>query len=130
MSDPDDRNPGGRNDRAYELQSIDRLVAVINNGDDGSDATKNYRALVSTLSDYVERYKGRHKGKLTLTIDFEATEKGVDLSLASAVKLPARPKNKDRYFVTAGGDRLTAQDPAKETLFPGANLGRQRPSAI
>lgn len=113
-------------DRAYEIQTIDRLIAVINNGDDGADATRDYRSLVETLGSYVQNYGGTHKGKLTLTFTFAADAKGIDVSMESKATQPKRPILKERFFATEKGNGLTAKDPARGTLFEGNDLGRRR----
>lgn len=115
-------------DAAYEIQTVDRLVAVINQGDDGADATKDYRNLIDTLSSYVENHGGTHKGKLVLTVSFTADQKGIDVSLASEAKMPKRPVLKERYFLSDKGT-LTAKDPGRGTMFEGADLGRKGASA-
>lgn len=115
-------------DAAYEIQTVDRLIAVINQGDDGADATKDYRNLLETLSNYVENHGGTHKGKLILTINFTADHKGLDVSLTSEAKMPKRPVLKERYFLSEKGT-LTAKDPARGTMFEGADLGRRHPPA-
>jgi len=112
--------------RAYEIQTVDRLIAVLNNGDDGADATRDYRTLVETLGSYVENYGGTHKGKLTLTISFAADAKGIDVAIESKATSPKRPVLKERFFATEKGDGLTARDPARGTLFEGDDLGRRR----
>ncbi|KAF0115163.1 MAG: hypothetical protein FD149_1675 [Rhodospirillaceae bacterium] len=124
MSENDNTN------RAYDLQSVDRIIAIINNGDDGDAAAQDYRALIATLNDRVNTYGGTHKGKLTITLDFEADAKGVDVAMTTTVKPPPRPKFVDRYFISDRGDVLTARDPARESMFPGADLGRKRTSAL
>jgi hypothetical protein len=110
-------------DPAYEIQTVDRLVAVINQGDDGADATRDYREIMELLPARVQMHGGKHKAKLVLTIEFVADQKGIDVSLSSEKKMPKRPVLKERFFVSERGT-LTAQDPGKDTLFPGADMGR------
>lgn len=118
------------NDRAYEIRSVDRMLAVLNHGDDCEDATRDYRQLVAALKEHVERYGGNTKGKMILTFDFVADARGVDVAMNVTTKIPARPRIKDRYFISECGETLTGKDPGKETLFPGADMGRKRPAAI
>jgi hypothetical protein len=40
-------------------------------------------------------------------------------------KLPKRPVIKERFFMSPE-NVLTLQDPARDSLFPGADLGRSR----
>jgi hypothetical protein len=116
-------------DRAYELQTVDRIIATLNGGDDGADATRDYRSIIETLGSHIQNYGGTHKAKLVLTIDFAADSKGVDVALTSKATLPKRPVLKDRLFMTEKGNALTAKDPAKGTFFEGADLGRRRAAA-
>lgn len=112
-------------DPAYEIHTVDRLIAVINHGDDGADATRDYRSIIETITQRVADHGGKHKGKLVLTFEFNADEKGLDVSLSSEAKLPKRPVMKERFFASERGV-LTAQDPARDTLFAGNDLGRAR----
>jgi hypothetical protein len=112
-------------DQAYLIQTADRLLAALNNGDDNDDATKDYREIVSTLAQRVADHGGKHKGKLTLTFSFEADQKGVDVSMVSKLTIPPRPVLKERLFPAERGG-LTAKDPARGTLFQGDDLGRRR----
>lgn len=111
-------------DRAYEIGTADRLIALIANGDAGADVTRDYKTLNEILDDYVQSYGGKHKGELTIKIAFEADAKGVDVAVESRISRPKRPRFKERLFSTGRGT-LTAKDPAKNSLFPGANLGRR-----
>lgn len=111
-------------DAAYEVQTVDRLVATINAGDDGNDATQDYRRLMETLNKYVEDYGGKHKGSLTIKLEFAADPKGVDVTMTSQATLPKRPTNKERFFISERGT-LTLKDPGRDTLFPGADMGRK-----
>jgi len=112
-------------DRAYEIPTVDRLIAVINGGDDGADATRDYREIMDVLPNRVQQHGGKHKAKLVLTIEFTADAKGIDVALTSESKLPKRPQMKERYFVSERGT-LTAKDPGKDTMFPGVDMGRKR----
>ena len=115
-------------DRAYEIPTVDRLIAVLNNGDDGADATKDYREIMEVLPNRVQQHGGTHKAKLVLTIEFSADKNGMDVALTSESKLPKRPKLKERYFVSERGT-LTAKDPGKDTMFPGVDMGRRQRAA-
>jgi hypothetical protein len=115
-------------DPAYEIRTVDRLVAVLNQGDDGSEATRHYRDIMARLAELQQEHGGKHKGQLTLTFDFAGDAKGVDVTLTVKSKIPGRPILKERYFLSET-NVLTLQDPARETLFPGADLGRRKTDA-
>lgn len=115
-------------DPAYEVKTVDRLVAVLNSGDDGAEATRLYRHAAETCAEYVREHGGKHKAQIILKINLEVDPKGVDVSLEVDAKLPKRPKQKERFFLTPDNE-LTLQDPARDSLFPGADLGRARRAA-
>lgn len=65
------------------------------------------------------------KASLALTIDFTADHQGaIDVAITTKAKLPGKPANKERFFL-AREDVLTLQDPARDSLFPGSDLGRR-----
>lgn len=110
--------------RAYEVRTVDRLLAALNDGDDCAAVSNELRALVAKLSEYQENHGGKHKGALTLKIGFTQDSRELDVEMDFAVKNPPRPKLKDRMFVTERGD-LTRQDPGRGTMFEGLELGRR-----
>lgn len=112
-------------DRVYEVPTIDRLIACINQGDDGAEATRLYRECMSALSRNIENHGGKHKGSLTIKIEFEADAKGIDVAIKTSARMPAAPVLKERFFVSGKGDTLTAKDPGRGTLFEGNDLGRR-----
>lgn len=112
-------------DPAYEVRTVDRLVAVLNSGDDGAEATRLYRHAMDTIAEYVREHGGKHKAVVTLKIALEADPKGVDVSMEVAATLPKRPKQKERFFMTPE-NALTLQDPMRDTMFPGMDAGRRR----
>jgi hypothetical protein len=113
---------------AYEYQTVDRLIAVLNNGDDGAAITDDYRTLVKKLGD--PAFGEKRKGKLTIEIEFTADARAVDVVITSKVKEPQRPKIKDRLFHSSRGDTLTARDPGRDTMFAGQDLGRAGMRAV
>lgn len=115
-------------DPAYEVKTVDRLIAVINAGDDGEEATRLYRHAMETIANYIQEHGGKHKAVLTLKISMEGDPKGVDVSIDVACTLPKRPKQKERFFMTPE-NALTLQDPMRETMFPGIDAGRARRAA-
>jgi len=112
-------------DPAYEVKTVDRLVAVLNTGDDGAEATRQYRNIMETLAGYIQEHGGKHKGELTLKLSFNADAKGLDVQMDVSYKLPKRPVIKERFFMSPN-NTLTLQDPARDSMFPGADLGRRR----
>jgi hypothetical protein len=110
-------------ERAYEVSTVDRLVAVLNGGDDGAEATRQYREIMDRLANNIQEHGGTHKAKLTLTIEFKADAKGLDVAMQSKATLPARPVIKERFFMSEK-NTLTLQDPARDSMFPGSDLGR------
>lgn len=110
---------------AYEVKTVDRLVAVLNSGDDGAEATRLYREIMDRLANNIREHGGKHKASLTITIEFVADAKGLDVALTSKAKLPGRPVIKERFFMSPA-NTLTLQDPARDSMFPGADLGRRR----
>lgn len=113
------------NDKAFEIQTVDRLIAVVNNGDDGADATQEYRSLMQKLDTYTTNYGGKHKGKIVITINLAQDAKGVEVTVETKVTDPRRPKYAEHLFSTGNGT-LTTKDPARGTMFEGADLGRRR----
>lgn len=112
-------------DPAYEVKTVDRLIAVLNTGDDGAEATRQYRNIMDTLANYIQEHGGKHKGELALKIAFTADAKGLDVQMDVASKLPKRPVIKERFFMSPE-NTLTLQDPGRDSLFPGADMGRRR----
>ena len=111
---------------AYEVRTIDRLLAVLNQGDDNAEATRQYRQIMDRLANNIHEYGGKFKAELTLTVSFEADAKGIDVSVSVKSKIPAIPKIKERFFQAGDGTNvLSLQDPARETLFAGVDLGRR-----
>lgn len=115
-------------DPAYEVKTVDRLVAVLNSGDDGAEATRQYRTIMDTLASYIQEHGGKHKGELTIKFGFTADAKGLDVQMDVTSKLPKRPIIKERFFMSPG-NTLTLQDPARDSLFAGSDLGRRRAAA-
>ena len=111
-------------ERAYEIRTVDRLLAVLNDGDENEHATRLYQQAMSHLDDYVQKYGGTHKAKLTVEIELVQDPKGVDVAITAKATLPAPPKTKQRFFSTAKGT-VTAMDPGKDSLFPGTDMGRK-----
>jgi hypothetical protein len=111
--------------RAYDIPSIVQLLNVHNNGDDAARITEQYHELVNQCSDLVAEHGGTAKGKLTVTFEVIADQKGLDLAIVPKLSLPGPPKIKSRYFPTRDRRGLTLMDPARDTMFPGANLGRR-----
>lgn len=116
-------------DPAYEVRTVDRLIAVLNHGDDGAEATRLHNEIMARLAENVREHGGKHKGALTLTIEYVADAKGLDVALNAKAKLPGRPVVKERFFMTPD-NRLTLQDPARDSLFPGSDLGRAKRGGI
>ena len=115
-------------DSAYEVRTVDRLVAVLNSGDDGAEATRQYRNIMDTLASYIQEHGGKHKGELTIKIAFTADEKGLDVQMDVTSKLPKLSVIKER-FIMSPENTLTLQHPARDSLFPGTDLGRARRAA-
>jgi hypothetical protein len=111
---------------AWQVPTVDRLVAVINSGDDGAEATRQHHAILAAINENQREFGGKHKAKLLLEIGYEGDAKGVDISLKVTAKLPLRPVLRERYYLTRD-NVLTLQDPARDTLFAGDDLGRARP---
>lgn len=112
--------------RAYEVGSVTQLLMVNNDGDDLAHANLEYRRIMTSINEHVEEFGGTAAGELTLKFKFKGDAKGVDVAIESAKKLPKHPSTEARYFVTRQGDGLTLQNPNRETMFPGADLGRRR----
>jgi hypothetical protein len=108
---------------AYQVRTVDRLIAVVNHGDDGAEATKQHEAILDRLAMLTAEHGGKHKAKLTLTIEYTADPRGLDVSITAKATIPGRPVMKERFFLTRD-NRLTLQDPARDSLFPGVDLGR------
>ncbi len=116
-------------DAAYEVQTVDRLIAVLNQGDEGAEATRLYRSIMDTLAAYVADHGGEHKAELKISVKFKADAKGVDVSISSDAKLPKKPITKERFFMS-DKNTLTLKDPGHDSLFPGTDMGRaKRPAA-
>lgn len=115
-------------DDAYQVRTVDRLIAVNNHGDDGAEATKQHEAIMDRLAELISEHGGVHKAKLVLTIDYAADHRGLDITIGIKSTLPGRPKIKERFFMSRD-NRLTMQDPGRESLFPGVDMGRVRREA-
>lgn len=115
--------------RAYRIATVDKLIGVINRGDECAEAMKLMRELVDRIAEVQAEHRGVVKGALTITLSFACDERGVDVTMATTAKMPKKPALKDRMFVDQNGG-LTLQDPALNSLFPGSDLGRNRPAVI
>lgn len=115
-------------DPAYEVQTVDRLIAVLNNGDEGAEATRLYRELMDRLASYIQEHGGKHKGELAIKVSFVADAKGLDVSIECNAKMPKKPVIKERFFMS-DKNTLTLQDPGKDSLFQGVDMGRRRAAA-
>jgi hypothetical protein len=91
---------------AYEVRTVDRLIAVANHGDDGAEATKRHEQIMDRLAELLAEHGGRHKAKLVLTIDYVADERGLDVAIHSKATLPARPVLKERFFMTRDNEKF------------------------
>lgn len=114
---------------AYEVRTVDRLIAVNNHGDDGAEANRLYAQIMAELRRQIAEYGHpgqKIKASLSIAIDFTADHQGaIDVAITTKARLPAKPANKERFFL-ARDDILTLQDPARDSLFPGSDLGRAR----
>lgn len=110
-------------DPAYELKTVDRIVAVLNNGDENAEATRLHSEIMDRLANNIQEHGGKHKATLTLTIEYSADPKGIDVSLVCKAKVPAKPIQKERFFMSEK-NTLTLQDPARDSMFAGSDLGR------
>jgi hypothetical protein len=111
-------------EQAYEVRTVDRLIAVLNQGDDGAEATRLYHDIMERLANGIQEHGGKHKGKLTLVIEFVHDARGLDVSMNCKATMPARPVIKERFFMSPQ-NTLTLQDPARDSLFAGSDLGRR-----
>ena len=112
-------------DGAYEVRTVDRLLAVLNHGDDAAEANRLYGQVVEALRRAGNEYGGKHRASLTLAIDFSIDANGgIDVAITAKAKLPGKPPNRERFFL-APEDVLTLKDPARDSLFPGSDLGRR-----
>lgn len=91
---------------AYEIFSVDRLIALSNHGDDVAEANRLYRDIVERLRHNVNEYGGKHKARLDIAIEFAIDAKGgIDVAITPKAKLPGRPVNKERFFLAADKPR-------------------------
>lgn len=114
------------NEKAYEVQGVAHLLQVNNDGDDGARINDDFRRLMSAVTEHVGEHGGEAKGKMTIVIAVAADARGIDITVSSTAVLPPHPKCKMRYFATDKGDGVTLRNPNRETMFPGADLGRRR----
>ncbi len=112
-------------DPAYEVKTVDRLLAVLNSGDENAEATRLHRSIMDRLASNIQDHGGKHKGQLTLTVDYVADSKGLDVSITAKAKIPGKPVIKERFFMSDKNE-LTLQDPARDSMFAGSDLGRRR----
>lgn len=112
-------------DPAYEVKTVDRLIAVLNSGDENAEATRLHRSIMDRLASNITDHGGKHKGQLVLTIDYIADAKGLDVSVTAKAKIPGKPVIKERFFMSDKNE-LTLQDPARDSMFSGLDLGRRR----
>ena len=111
--------------REYEIQTIDRLIATINQGDTCQEATELLRELISKGTEVITEHGGEVKGSITITLGFHFDAKGLDVTMKAKATMPPVPVLKERLFVNDRGT-LTAMDPARDTMFAGNDLGRRR----
>lgn len=116
----------GFSDLSMQVHSLITLLQTNTDGDDLAHADECYRAVMSALTAHIEAYHGTAKGELTIKASFAADPKGIDVTIETSSKLPKPPKSKSRYFANDRGDGLTTRNPNRDTMFPGADLGRRR----
>ncbi|WP_395831163.1 hypothetical protein [Elstera sp.] len=112
-------------ERAFQLRTVTQLIERANGGDDFDGLNKEMNEVVESLQTQIcDHHVDTAKGSLTITIDFTADRKGLDVKISSKTKKPNRPSTKDRFFIT-DDNRISLRDPARGTMFEGANLGRR-----
>lgn len=112
-------------DESYRIRSLPALLTTQNHGDDAAEASDDFAKAMEAVALYLGRFGGTAKAVQKLTITYVGDARGVDVTIASELTLPKRPKpDKTRYFLTPDSKGLTLSDPARGTLFEGENLGR------
>lgn len=111
-------------ERAFQLRTVTQLIERTNGGDDFDGLNKDMNKIVESLQTQIcDHHVDTAKGSLTITIEFTADRKGLDVVINSKVKTPNRPVTKDRFFVT-DNNWITLRNPNKGTMFEGQDLGR------
>ena len=112
-------------ERAFQVRTITQLIERTNGGDDFDGLNKDMTKIVESLQTQIcDHHVDTAKGSLTITIEFTADRKGLDVVINSKVKTPNRPVTKDRFFIT-DTNQISLRDPARGTMFEGHNLGRR-----
>ena len=117
--------------RAYRIESASRLIAYSNQGEDEARVNEEYRKVLRSLHRQVEELGPKAVAKATLRIDVDFTLVGahgrVEWRIAPVARIPAPPRGSPELaFLSDDLDGITLQDPAQDSLFPHANLGRRR----
>lgn len=115
--------------RAYRLDSITRLIEVVNSGEDLDRANEAYRRAIKSLREQLDEVgpKGKANAKLVLTIEFTAPGTGGwDVRITPTTALPQPLKGSPERLFPTEDNVLTLQDPNQYGLFPRADLGRRR----
>lgn len=103
------------------------LIGMLEGGELNADLTaKTEEALTELLTLSNENPKAKHKGKLTLVMDFEVHSGMVTISCDIATKTPKRPRRSTAYWITDGG-KLSTEHPHQHDMFGGPrDLDRAR----
>ena len=117
--------------RAYRIESATRLIAYSNQGEDEARVNEEYRKVLRSLRRQVQELGPKTVAKATLRIDVDFTLQGahgrVEWRVAPLARVPAPPRGSPELAFLSDDDvGITLQDPAQDSLFPNANLGRRR----
>lgn len=103
-----------------KIKNVESLLELHNDEQTTREINKAWAQLRSTVDHRASLEEKKVKGKLTLTIDYEAdSDTGKkDITIAHKLDLPAPPKNTRTLYEDADGN-LQTKKPTKQTeMFP------------
>lgn len=106
-----------------QFTQVHEVIALIERGDFQAEASAQMQALLQRLG-VLAGPKGKAKGTLTLTLNFEVDGRNVAIVGETKTKAPKDVRARTFYFVTAQGG--LSQEPQTDDLFTGPREVRGR----
>ena len=111
---------------AFQIRSIDRLIATLQGGDLAHDANSKLARLLEELAGAIANGAKSATGSLTIKLSFAADKSGV-VKVSGDVNSKEPPPDKaEQPFWLTEDNRLSAVNPQQGRLFEGVEGGRSR----
>lgn len=113
----------------YRLHNFGLFLAAMNDKRALDHLTIDLQRTAAAVKHAVDEHHVKAKGEMLITITLEADPSKparLTAKLSTKLKLPNGPTEADILFIDDKGN-LTLSDPGKDSLFPNAVFGRNRP---